>query len=80
LNVNSEVDERLDPVASTYATPMASWPTALTSYNHGINGMARAQNQMDTDLVRIVEHYNGPAFGFASRTTTPTRWRSSAAA
>jgi membrane-bound lytic murein transglycosylase D len=76
LNVNSEVDERLDPVASTYGAArylryaygkLGDWPTALTSYNHGINGMARAQNQMGTDFVRIVEHYNSPAFGFASR-------------
>jgi membrane-bound lytic murein transglycosylase D len=39
----------------------------LTSYNHGINGMVRAQNQMGNDFVRIVQEYDSPKFGFASR-------------
>ena len=68
--------DRLDPFASasgaarylSYAySKLGDWPTAITSYNHGIGGMKRAQNQVGRDFVRIVESYNGPAFGFASR-------------
>ena len=70
------VDQRLDPYASaigaarylSYAyNKLGDWPTAITSYNHGIGGMKRAQNQVGRDFVRIVKNYDGPAFGFASR-------------
>lgn len=69
-------DQRLNPFVSatgaarylSYAyKKLGDWPTALTSYNHGIGGMKRAQNRMGTDFVRIVDQYDGPAFGFASR-------------
>lgn len=69
-------DLRLDPIASakgaarylSYAYgKLGDWPTAITSYNHGIGGMKRAQNWVGTDFVRIVDTYDGPAFGFASR-------------
>ncbi|MEI7993595.1 MAG: lytic transglycosylase domain-containing protein [Methylococcaceae bacterium] len=68
--------DRLDPFASAYGaarylsyaySKLGDWPTAITSYNHGIGGMKRAQNVVGRDFVRIVESYNGPAFGFASR-------------
>ena len=70
------VDLCLDPVASTvgaarylsYAySKLGDWPAAITSYNHGIGGMKRAQNEVGRDFVRIVKMYDGPAFGFASR-------------
>lgn len=70
------VDQRLDPFASANGAArylshayqkLGDWPTAITSYNHGIGGMKRAQNQVGHDFVRIVDTYNGPAFGFASR-------------
>jgi len=70
------VDLCLDPIASakgaarylSYAySKLGDWPTAITSYNHGIGGMKRAQNQVGRDFVRIVNAYNSPAFGFASR-------------
>jgi membrane-bound lytic murein transglycosylase D len=70
------VDLCLDPIASTvgaanylsYAyNKLGDWPTAITSYNHGIGGMKRAQNTVGRDFVRIVKAYHGPAFGFASR-------------
>jgi membrane-bound lytic murein transglycosylase D len=69
-------DKRLDPFASaigaarylSYAySKLGDWPSAITSFNHGIGGMKRAQNQVGRDFVRIVETYDGPAFGFASR-------------
>jgi membrane-bound lytic murein transglycosylase D len=76
MTVNGAVDERYDPIASTYGaarylryaySKLGDWPTALTSYNHGINGMRRAQNQVGNDFVRIVQQYDSPTFGFASR-------------
>ena len=65
-----------DPFASaigaanylSYAySKLGDWPAAITSYNHGIGGMKRAQNQVGRDFARIVNIYDGPAFGFASR-------------
>ncbi|MGR8997936.1 MAG: lytic transglycosylase domain-containing protein [Gammaproteobacteria bacterium] len=76
IPVGNRIDRRLDPFASaigaarylSYAyRKLGDWPTAITSYNHGIGGMKRAQNQVGRDFVRIVETYNGRAFGFASR-------------
>jgi membrane-bound lytic murein transglycosylase D len=70
------VDQRLDPFASAIGAArylsyaygkLGDWPTAITSYNHGIGGMKRAQNHVGRVFVRIVEAYDGPAFGFASR-------------
>ena len=70
------VDRRLDPTASANGaarylshaySKLGNWPAAVTSYNHGIGGMKRAQNQVGPDFTRIVEQYDGPAFGFASR-------------
>jgi len=76
MPAGGRIDQRLDPFASaigaarylSYAySKLGDWPSAITSYNHGVGGMKRAQNQVGRDFVRIVESYNGPAFGFASR-------------
>ena len=76
MPAGDRLDQRLDPFASaigaarylSYAySKLSDWPTAITSYNHGIGGMKRAQNQVGRDFVRIVKNYDGPAFGFASR-------------
>jgi len=40
---------------------------AITSYNHGVGGMARAKAEHGSDFGRIVRQYQGPAFKFASR-------------
>ncbi len=73
---NDRVDQRLDPMASAYGAArylsyaygkLGDWPAAITSYNHGIGGMKRAQNQAGRDFANIVANYDGPAFGFASR-------------
>jgi len=73
---NGRVDQRLDPVASAYGAArylsyaygkLGDWPTAITSYNHGIGGMKRAQSQAGRNFSNIVTAYDGPAFGFASR-------------
>src|SRR5262245_2848990 len=77
MEVNDAVDERRDPIASTYGAAryltrayqrLGTWPLAITSYNHGQNGIARAIDEMGTtDIVRIIRYYDGPSFGFASR-------------
>ncbi|HYE34119.1 lytic transglycosylase domain-containing protein [Methylocaldum sp.] len=76
LHVSRAVDERFDPVfaargAARYLAHayevLGDWGLAITSYNHGVTGMARAKNQFGADFVRIVRHYQGPTFGFASR-------------
>jgi len=74
--INSTLDERLDPVAATYGAArylrdayekLGSWPLALTSYNHGVQGMAKAKKQFGTDFERIVLEYRSRSFGFASK-------------
>jgi membrane-bound lytic murein transglycosylase D len=76
MTVNSSIDERLDPVMAADAaarylkgsySKLGSWPLALTSYNHGVNGMMRAKARYGNDMARIVRDYDGPYFGFASR-------------
>jgi membrane-bound lytic murein transglycosylase D len=76
MPAGKKVDRRHDPFASaigaanylSYAySALGNWPAAITSYNHGIGGMKRAQNQMGNDFARIVQDYAGPSFGFASR-------------
>jgi len=74
--VNSTLDERLDPTAATYGAAkylqdayekLGTWPLALTSYNHGVHGMAKAKKQFGTDFERIVLEYRSRSFGFASK-------------
>ena len=77
LRVDSIVDERLAPLKATHAAAqlladnyraLGTWPLAITAYNHGAAGMRRARKRMGTsDIVAIINHYNGRAFGFASR-------------
>ncbi len=76
MTVNSQVDERYDPIlsadgAARYLSQayqrLGSWPLAITSYNHGQGGMAKAKSQYGNDIGRIVKNYDGKAFGFASR-------------
>jgi len=44
------------------------WPLALTAYNHGAGGMARAVRRLGTrDIGVVVEKYKSRTFGFASR-------------
>lgn len=76
LHLSRAVDERYDPVfaargAARYLAHaydvLGDWGLAITAYNHGIAGMARAKAQFGPDLSRIVRYYDGSAFGFASR-------------
>lgn len=77
LRIDDAVDERLDPFVSTRAAArflrqnydrLGTWPLAITAYNHGPGGMARAVRTVGTtDIGAIVDRYDGPAFGFASK-------------
>ncbi len=77
LRINSTVDERLDPFASTRAAAqllaydhrlLGTWPLAVTAYNHGAAGMRRAVEALGTDDIgTIVRDYHTRTFGFASR-------------
>jgi membrane-bound lytic murein transglycosylase D len=47
---------------------LEAWPLALTAYNHGAGGMARAVRRLGTrDIAIVVEKYRSRTFGFASR-------------
>jgi membrane-bound lytic murein transglycosylase D len=82
MRVDAVVDERLDPAVSTRAAAeylrraysrLGSWPHALVSYNHGVNGMARAVEQHGRDdIVRVLRQYQSPTFKFASRNFYPS--------
>ncbi|NEV64532.1 lytic transglycosylase domain-containing protein [Thiorhodococcus minor] len=76
MRVDSAIDERFDPIlaadgAARYLAQahakLGSWPLAITSYNHGQGGMAKAKAQHGNDIGRIVNDYKGRYFGFASR-------------
>ena len=76
MMLNAAVDERRDPLASAQGASrylqnaydrLGSWPLALTSYNHGVGGMTRAQAAFGNDIAVIVRSYSGSSFGFASR-------------
>ncbi len=75
MQVDYVVDERRDPILSSYAAArllrdnykrLGSWPLAITAYNHGANGMARAKRS-NGGYEAIFKHYNGRRFKFASR-------------
>jgi membrane-bound lytic murein transglycosylase D len=77
MRVDDLVDERRDPIASTRAAAgflrrlhaaLDTWPLAITAYNHGPEGIARAVRAVgSSDIETIIRDYRGPAFGFASR-------------
>jgi len=76
MTITSSIDERYDPLAAARGAArylkvahelLDSWPMAITSYNHGMEGMARARGRFGTDFEEIVRSYDGRAFGFASK-------------
>ncbi len=76
LRIDPSVDERNDPISATWAAAellarnyeiLKAWPLAITAYNHGAEGMARAVRELSTrDLATIIKGYKGKSFGFAS--------------
>jgi membrane-bound lytic murein transglycosylase D len=76
LRLTPALDERLDPVAAargaarylkTAYDELGSWPLAITSYNHGIEGMKAARDRYGVDFDKILSDYDGRTFGFASK-------------
>jgi len=77
MRVTSTVDERRDPIESSRAAAsylqqayekLGSWPLAITSYNFGQAGMARAVATVESnDLVNLIRSYDHPYFGFAPK-------------
>jgi membrane-bound lytic murein transglycosylase D len=77
MRLDEAVDDRRDPWTSTQAAArhlkedyaeLGSWPLAITAYNHGRAGLARGLRQINgSTLEDLIERWNGPRFGFASR-------------
>lgn len=69
-------DDRLNPTRETEAAAkllsynysvLGNWPLAITAYNYGTAGTARAAEECGNDYCKMVRSYNGPHFGFAVR-------------
>lgn len=81
MQIDDRIDERRDPLIAGRGAArflrrnydrLGSWPLAITAYNHGPNGIAKAVDAMGTrDIAAIIRHYRGPLFGFASRNFYP---------
>jgi membrane-bound lytic murein transglycosylase D len=77
LRIDRFMDERRDPLESTRAAAallaqnyqsLGNWPLALTAYNYGPAGMARAVSEIGSDnLVDLIERYEHPNWGFAAK-------------
>ena len=74
MRVTRDIDERRDPLESSRAAAaylkqayeyLGSWPLAITSYNYGQAGMARAVAEIGSNnLVDLIQRYNHPYWGF----------------
>ncbi|MDX1490657.1 MAG: LysM peptidoglycan-binding domain-containing protein [Pseudohongiellaceae bacterium] len=81
MRIDHIVDERMDPYTATYAAMslleynyqvLGTWPLALTAYNHGAGGIARAVRETGSNKIEdIILNYKGRRFGFASRNFYP---------
>ncbi|MGH7823273.1 MAG: LysM peptidoglycan-binding domain-containing protein [Candidatus Binatia bacterium] len=77
LRMNEVVDDRRDPLLATEAAArhlrddyaiLGAWPLAVSAYNHGRAGIARAVRDVGSrDIATIVRRYKGRSFRFASR-------------
>jgi membrane-bound lytic murein transglycosylase D len=75
MTVGYAVDERRDPILSSYAAArllkqnfkkLRNWPMAITAYNHGVTGMLRAKRRKGS-YEAIFKEYRSRIFKFASR-------------
>jgi membrane-bound lytic murein transglycosylase D len=77
LRIDRTIDERKDPLESSRAAAallsqnydvLGTWPLALTAYNYGASGLARAVAEIQSDnLVELIQSYNHPYWGFAPK-------------
>ena len=77
LRIFDGVDERNDPIKASRAAAKllrlnydltGAWPLAITAYNHGVGGIRRATQAVDShDIADLIDKYHGNQFGFASK-------------
>jgi len=77
MYVGRLIDERNNPYKATHGAAqlfltnykeLGAWPLAVTAYNHGRGGMAKAMKDSKTaQLGTIINSYKSPSFGFASK-------------
>lgn len=77
MRYDEVADQRRDPWFSTHAAVghlsddyelLQDWPLAITAYNYGRNGLARAREKTGIDsLVGLIEKWDGPRWGFAAK-------------
>ncbi|HXN87323.1 MAG TPA: lytic transglycosylase domain-containing protein [Candidatus Binataceae bacterium] len=72
--VRGRHDDRMNPTRETEAAAkllganyetLGDWPLAITAYNYGTGGTARAAEASGSDYSTMLRTYNGPHFGFA---------------
>jgi len=77
MTLDAVQDDRRDPWTSTDAAArhlkddydaLGQWPLAVTAYNYGRAGIARALQEVHgSTLTDLLQRYDNPRFGFASR-------------
>ena len=81
LRVSPFADARTDPIRATEAAARilkdyygrtGSWPLAITAYNYGINGVARAVKLYGPDYLAVRRRHHTSVFGFAARNYYPS--------
>ena len=74
MTIRGRHDDRLNPALETQAAAkllrynydtLGDWPLAITAYNYGTAGTARAAEESGSDYCKMLRTYNGPHFGFA---------------
>ncbi len=79
MRIDHIIDERQDPIIATHAAAkflkrnhsvLGNWPLALTAYNYGTSGMARAKKDKGS-YEKIFQDYQEGYFKFASRNFYP---------
>jgi membrane-bound lytic murein transglycosylase D len=81
LRIDGLIDERRDPIHAARAAArylanahaeLGNWPLAITAYNHGPAGIARAVRAVGSDdIADLIARYQGRAFGFAGKNFYP---------
>ena len=74
MKISRHHDDRLNPIRETQAAAellrsnydqLGDWALAITAYNYGTGGIARAADLYQGDYSTMIERYQGPRFGFA---------------
>ena len=74
MKISRHHDDRLNPIRETEAAAqllrsnydqLGDWALAITAYNYGTGGIARAADLYQGDYSTMIERYQGPRFGFA---------------